>query len=60
MIGYEDYDDRSLADIVFDEVPFVKDAYQEYARDREDYNEDEEYYRVSDRTQGYRFSLSYV
>jgi len=60
MIGYEDYDDRSLADIVFDEVPFVKDAYQEYARDREDYNEDEEYYRVSDRTQGYRFSFSYV
>lgn len=60
MIKYEDYDDRSLADIVFDEVPFVREAYQEYSRDREEYNDDEEYYRVSDRTQGYCFSFSHI
>ena len=60
MTRYEDYDDRDLADIVFDEIPYVKDAFQEYSRDREEYNEDEGYYRVPDRTQGYRFSFSYV
>ena len=60
MIRYEDYDNRSLADIVFDEVPFVKDAFQEYSRDREEYNEDAEYYRVPGRKQEYDFSLSYV
>ena len=55
MTRYENYDDRSLADVVFDEVPFVRDAYQEYAKDREDYNEDEEYYRFSEREQRYNF-----
>ena len=57
MTRYEDCDDRSLADIVFDEVPFVKDAFQEYSKDREEYNEDAEYYRVPRRQQGYDFSL---
>ena len=44
--GYYDYDERDLAEIVFDEIPFVRDAYQEYSRDRKDRNEDEEYYDI--------------
>lgn len=60
MTRYEDYDDRDLADIVFDEIPYVRDAFQEYSRDREEYNDDEEYYRISGRKQGYGLSLSYV
>lgn len=60
MIRFEDYDDRDLADIVFDEVPYVRDAFQEYSRDREEYNDDEEYYRIPRRKQEYDFSLSYV
>ena len=42
----DEYDNRDLADIVFDEVPFVKEAYQEYTRDRGECNDDEEYYKV--------------
>ena len=60
MTRFKDYDDRDLADIIFDEVPFVRDAYQEYSRDREDYNEDEEYYRIPRREQGYDLSFCYV
>lgn len=60
MTRFEDYDERDLAEVVFDEVPFVREAFQEYTRDREEYNEDAEYYRVPRRQQGYDFSLSYV
>ena len=60
MTRYEDYDERDLAEMVLDEIPFVRDAFQEYTRDREEYNEDEEYYRFSRRKQGYDFSFSYV
>ena len=60
MTRFEDYDERDLAEIVLDEVPFVRDAFQEYARDREEYNEDAEYYRVPRRQQRCDFSLSYV
>ena len=47
-MGFDDYDydDRDLADIVFDEVPYVRYAFEEYKRDREEINDDEEYYRV--------------
>ena len=57
---FEDYDERDLAEIIFDEVPFVKEAYQEYKKDRGEYNADEEYYGVSRRQQGYDFSLSCI
>ena len=55
MIGYEDYDDRSLADIVFDEVPYMKDAFEEYSRDKYEVNDDEEYYRFYRREPRYDF-----
>ena len=55
MIGYEDYDDRDLADIVFDEVPFIKEAFEEYSRNRSEINDDEEFYRFSYRELEYCF-----
>ena len=60
MTRFEDYDERDLAEMVLDEIPFVRDAFQEYTRDREEYNEDEEYYRVYRRKQRYDFSFSHV
>ena len=44
MDRYEEYDERDLADIIFEEVPYVKDAFEEYTKDREDINDDERYY----------------
>lgn len=48
MIGYEDYDsDRDLADMIYDDfMPYIKDTFEEYKKDREDRNEDEEYYDI--------------
>ena len=46
MTRFEEYDERDLADIVFDEIPYVRDAFKEYSQDREEYNADEEYYRT--------------
>ena len=59
MTRFEDYDERDLADIVFDEIPFVKDAYQEYIKDREEYA-NEEYGGFSGREQRYDFSFSNI
>lgn len=55
MDRYEEYDERDLADIVFDEIPYVKDAFKEYIKDREEVNDDEEFYRFHRREQGYDF-----
>ena len=53
MTRFEDYDERDLAEIVFDEVPFVKEAYQEYKKDQGEYNADEEYYAIFTREPRY-------
>ena len=52
MTRYEDYDERDLADIIFDEVQSMRDAFQEYQNDKKEYNEDEEYYNIYRREQG--------
>ena len=46
MTRYENYDDdRDLADIIYDDfMPYIKDMYEEYKRNREERNDDEEYY----------------
>ena len=48
MTRYEDYDsDRDLADMIYDDfMPYIKETYEEYKKNREDRNEDEEYYDV--------------
>ena len=55
MTRYEDYDERNLADIVFDEIPYVRDAFEEYTKDKEEINDDERLYRVSEYEKGYDF-----
>ena len=55
MTRYEDYDERDLADIVYDEIPYVRDAINEYMRDRSEVNDDEEYYGFYRREQRYDF-----
>ena len=55
MTRYEEYDERDLADIIFDEIPYVKEAFEEHIRDREEVNDDEEFYRFHGREQGYDF-----
>ena len=55
MTKYEDYDDRDLVDIVFDEIPYVREAFEEYMKDRKEINDDEEFYGFHSREQGYYF-----
>ena len=51
MRDYYDYD----IDEVLDELPLAKEAYEEYERDRDEINDDEEYYRVCEREYGCYF-----
>ena len=55
MIENWNEDERDLADVVFDEIPFVKEAYQEYVKDKEEINWDERYYGVCQSESKYGF-----
>lgn len=55
MTRFEPYEERDLADIIFDEVPYVRDAFNEYIKDKEEKNEDEELYGFYNREPKYNF-----